>query len=119
MPEAERVGSEVLGVWAGLRCSPGARGPAGQRAGIVVVSRGVDGDPVAGLDGRGNVGVGAAGAVATGGDAVVVDPEGEVGVGPAVGGAGDPEAAAADAGAGQRGKVVEGGMRGFGVCRYA
>ena len=71
------------------------------------------------LDCRGNVGVGTAGAVAACGDAVVVDPEGEVGVCSAVGGAGDPEATAADAGAGQRSQVVEDDMRGFGVGGYA
>ena len=118
MPEAERVGAEVLGVWPRLRCSPGARELGGHGGWIVVVSPGVDGDPVVVLDCRGNVGIGAAGAVATGGDAVVVDPEGKVGVCSFVGGAGDPEAAAADAGAGQRSKVIEDGMRGFGVGRY-
>ena len=43
------------------------------------------------------------------------DPEDKVGVGFAVGGARDPEAAASDSGVGQRGRVVERGMRGFGV----
>ena len=56
--------------------------------------------------------------MATGGDAVVVDPEGKVGVGPAVGGAGDPEIAAADPAVGQRSKVIEEGMRGLGMGRY-
>ena len=76
--------------------------PGGYRYWVVEVEPGIDGDPIAGLNGRGNVGVRAAGAVAMGGDAVVVDPEGKVGVGSAVGGAGDPEAAAADPGIGQR-----------------
>ena len=53
--------------------------------------------------------------MATGGDAVVVDPEGQVGVGPTVGGAGNPEVASAGPGLGQRSKVVESGMRGFGM----
>ena len=83
-----------------------------------MVSAGVDGDPVAVLYGLGDVGVGAAGAVATGGDAIVVDPEGKVGVGPAVGGAGDPEIAAADPAVGQRSKVIEEGVRGLGMGRY-
>ena len=38
--------------------------------------------------------------MATGGDAVAIDPEGQVGVGPAVGGAGDPEVSSADPGVG-------------------
>ena len=109
------MGAEVLGVWPGSRRSPGVRGPGGQGGGIVVVPPGVDGDPVAVLYGLGDVGVGAAGAVATGGDAALVDPEGQVGVGPVVGGAGDPEAVSGDAGLGQRSKVVESGMRGFDV----
>ena len=53
--------------------------------------------------------------MATSGDAAVVDPEGQVVVGPAVGGAGDPEVAAADPAVGQRSKVVESGMRGLGM----
>ena len=52
--------------------------------------------------------------MATRGDAAVVNPEGQVVVGPAVGGAGDPEVAAADSTVGQRSKVVESGMRGTG-----
>ena len=115
VPEAERVGAEVLGLGPRLRCSSGARELGGHGGWIVVVSPGVDGDPVVVLDCRGNVGVGTAGAVATGGDTVVVDPEGKVRVGSAVGGAGDPEAAAADPGLGQRSQIVDDGMRGLGM----
>ena len=50
--------------------------------------------------------------MATSGDAVAIGPEGQVGVGPAVGGAGDPEVASADAGAGQRSEVVKDEVRG-------
>ena len=82
-------GRRSWAVGPGCRCSAGARDPGGHRDGIGI-SAAVDGDPVEVQGGRGDVGVGAAGAVATGGDAVVVDPEGQVGVGPAVGGAGDP-----------------------------
>ena len=74
-----------------------------------------NGDPVGSLDGGGDRIVAAVGTVAFCPDAVVANPQGKVGVGSAVGGAGDPEAAAADAGAGQRSEVVEDGMRGFGM----
>ena len=78
-----------------------------------------DGDPELGLDGLGNFPVGAALAEAVGGDPVAGDLEFQVGVGAAVGRTGYPEAVSGDAGAGQRGQLVQAGVWVVRMGRYA
>ena len=73
MPEAERVGAYVLGLGRGVRTSDGA-GVQRRRVMSALLSADGDSEPV--RDFGGDFGVGAADAVASCPDAVIVHPEG-------------------------------------------
>ena len=80
------------------------------RGSLFVDMASADGDPELGLDGLGNLPVGAALAEAVGGDQVAGDLEFEVGVGAAVGRTGYPEAVSGDLDVGQDGQLVQAGV---------